>query len=112
MRLANEVGLIACLSHEAAKEITSVPLNPVILVVGRHTVKVRLDAGYECASSWNTDRAVGVGPVESRPHPGQPIQTVGAHTRMSGAPQGVTAMLIGSDENNVGSILHENAAFP
>ncbi len=99
--LADEGGLVAGRLQqlrEGRQRVIRIPL-----LVGRHPVHVGVDAGEVAGARRAAERRGDEGAGEAHAAGGQAVEPRGLDPGVAGAAQGVGAMLVGQDEDEVGA---------
>ena len=100
--LADHFGLVAGGGQLAGQQVRRRPVG--VPAHADRAVGRRRRAAHHGAPRRHAARALGVGAREARPRGGQPVQVRRLQHRVALDAQGVAALLVGQDQNDVGSI--------
>ena len=108
VHFADGGGLVAQITHAGGKRIAGVGDGAVGWPVAGHSVGGDVFSGHDGHAGGDADRAVAVGRGEVDPLTGQVIEVRRAHEGGCGGAGGVEALLVGCNEQYVGSfhVLH------
>ncbi len=108
MALADHLGLVAGGGQLAGQQVRRRPV--VVRTHAHRAVGRRRRAAHHGATRRYAARALGVGAGEARSGGGQPVQVGGLQDRVALDAQRVAAMLVGQDQDDVGSVARHAVA--
>ena len=101
--LADHLGLVAGGGQLACQQVRRRPIG--VRAHADRAVGRRRRAAHHGAARRHAARALGIRPGEARPRGGQPVQVRRLQHRVALDTQGIAALLVGQDQDDVGSFV-------